>query len=146
MLKTLSDLKLTNRMDFEAAAGVIASGVTGTFVTLDSSQVLQLPSGATKLAWPVWNESYRDGSVGKWSPDVTETGKLTVIDGYLRAITDQVTGYAGLAVGDLLTVDTSGNLAVTTDGTEDIAVVMRKIDSMTYLGTAFTNLIEFTTK
>ncbi len=146
MLKTLSDLKFANRMDFTAAAGVIASGVTGIFVTLDSSQVLQLPSAATKLAWPVWNESYRDGTVGNWSPDVAETGKLTVIDGYLRAITDQVTGYAGLAVGDLLTVDTSGKLAVTTDGTKDIAVVMRKYDSMTYLGTTFTNLIEFTTK
>ncbi len=146
MLKILSDLKLANRMDFTAAAGVIASGVTGTMVTLDANQTLQLPSAATKLAWPVWTESYRDGSVGSWTPDVSATGKLTVIDGYLRAISDQVAGYAGLAVGDLVTVDTAGKLAVTTDGTKDIAVVMRKYDTLTYLGTTFTNLIEFTTK
>ena len=64
MLKLLSDLKRCNRMDFAAAAGVIASGVTGTWVTIDSNDTLQFPSEATKLAWPVWTESYRDGTVG----------------------------------------------------------------------------------
>jgi len=145
MLKLLCDLKRANRMDFEAAAGVIASGVTGTWVTLDSAQTLQLPSGATKLAFPIWTESNRDGTVG-WTPDVGATGNLTVFDGYLRAITDQVADYAGLALGSLLTVDTSGKLAKTTDGTKDVAVVMRKHDSVTILGTTFTNCIEFTTK
>lgn len=145
MLKLLSDLKLANAMDFTAAAGVIASGVTGTWVTIDSNDTLQLPSSATKFAFPVWTESNRDGTAG-YTPDVTATGKLTILDGYLRAITDQVTSYAGLAVGDLLTVDANGKLAKTTDGTKDIVVVMKKHDSVTILGTTFTNCVEFTTK
>ena len=145
MLKLLSNLNKSTRIDFTAAAGVIASGVTGTFLTIDSSQVLQYPSGNTKLAWPVWTESNRDGTVG-WTPDVDQTKKLTVLDGYLRAITDQVTDYAGLSVGDLVTADSNGKLAVTTNGAEDVGVVMRKYDSITILGTTFTNAIEFTTK
>jgi len=144
MLKLLSDLKRANRMDFTAAADVIASGVEGTWVTIDSNQALQFPAAATKLAFPVWTESNRDGTVG-WTPDVGATGKLTVLDGYLRAITDRVTSYAGLAIGDLLTVDANGKLAKTTDGTKDVAVVMRKHDSVTILGTTFSNCVEFIT-
>jgi len=132
-------------MDFIAAAGVLASGVTGTWVTIDSNDNFQLPSGATKLAWPVWTESYRDGSVGKWTPDVSATGKLTVLDGYMRAITDQVAGYGELALSNLLTVNTNGKLAVTTAGEEDVAVLMKKHDSATILGTTFTNCVEFIT-
>lgn len=145
MLKLLSDLKRSNRFDKTAAASVIASGVEGTWVTLDSNDHVDLPSAATKLAFCVWTESNRDGSVG-WTPDVGATGKLTVLDGYIRAITDQVAGYADLSIGDLLTVDTDGKLAKTTDGAKDVAVVMRKIDSVSRLGNTFTNCIEFTTK
>ena len=149
MLKLLSDLKKANRFDKTATAGVIASGVTGTWVTLDSNDHFDLPSGATRLAFCVWTESNRDGTVG-WTPDVGVTGKLTAFDGYLRAITDQVTDYASLAQGDNLTVDANGKLAKTTiaGDTENyaIAVVMRKIDSITVLGTTYTNCIEFTTK
>jgi len=144
MLKLLSDLKRANRFDKTATAGLIASGVTGSWATLDSNDKLDLPAAATKLAFPIWTESNRDGTVG-WTPDVGATGKLTVFDGYLRAITDQVTDYAGLAIGDLLTVDSSGKLAKTTDGTKDVAVVMRKAGSVTVLGTTYTNCIEFTT-
>lgn len=146
MLKLLSDLKRANRMDFDATAGLLASGVTGTWATLDGNGELALPAAATKLAFPVWTESYRDGTVGMWTPDVASTGKLTVFDGYLRAITDQVADYAGTAVGDLVTVDTAGKLAKTTDGTKDVAVVMKKHDSVTVLGTTFENCLEFTTK
>jgi hypothetical protein len=145
MLKLLSDLKKANRFDKTATAGVIASGVTGTWVTLDSNDKFDLPSGATRLAFPIWTESNRDGSVG-WTPDVGATNKLTVLDGYVRAITDQVAGYSSLALGDNLTVDANGKLAKTTNGTEIVAVVMRKIDSITVLGTTYTNCIEFTTK
>lgn len=144
MLKLLSDLKRANRFDKTATAGALLSGVTGTWVTLNASDEFDLPSAATKLAFPVWSESNRDGTVG-WTPDIAATGKLTVFDGYLRAITDQVADYAGLAQGDLLTVNTAGKLAKTTDGTKDVAVVMRKVASITILGTTFTNCIEFTT-
>jgi len=146
MLKLLSKLEKANRMDFDATAGVRASGVTGTWVTLDSAGNVDLPSAATKLAFPVWTESNRDGTVG-WTPDVSATGKLTVLDGYIRAITDQVTDYAGLAIGDLLTVDASGKLAkATADESLDVAVVMKKHDSVSVLGTTFSNCVEFTTK
>ncbi len=144
MLKLLSDLKRANRFDKTATAGLIASGVTGSWATLDSSDNLDLPAGATKLAFPIWTESNRDGTIG-WTPDVGVTGKLTVFDGYLRAITDQVTGYAGLAIGDLLTVDSSGKLAKTVVGDKDVAVLMRKAGSVTVLGTTYTDCIEFTT-
>jgi len=145
MLKLLSDLKRANRFDKSATAGVIASGVTGTWVTLDSNDNFDLPSSANRLAFPIWTESNRDGTVG-WTHDVGATGKLTVFDGYLRAITDQVYDYASLAQGDLLKVTTAGKLTKTTDATEMVAVVMRKIDSITVLGTTYTNCIEFTTK
>jgi hypothetical protein len=145
MLKLLSDLKKANRFDKTATAGVIASGVTGTWVTLDSNDHFDLPSASTRLAFPVWTESRRDGTVG-WTPDVDATGKLTVFDGYLRAITDQVSNYDSLALGNNLKVDTDGKLTKT-DGAEDaVAVVMRKIDSVTYLGTTYSDCIEFTTK
>lgn len=145
MLKLLSDLKKANRFDKTATAGVLASGVTGTWVTLDGNDDFDLPSGATRLAFCVWTESNRDGTVG-WTPDVTGTGKLTGFDGYLRAITDQVAGYDALSQGDNLTVNSDGKLAKTTDATEMIAVVMRKIDSVAYLGKTYTDCIEFTTK
>jgi hypothetical protein len=145
MLKLLSDLKRANRFDKSATAGVIASGVTGTWVTLNSNDDFDLPASATRLAFPVWTESNRDGTIG-WTPDVGATGKLTVFDGYLRAITDQVYDYAGLAQGDLLTVTSTGKLTKTTVAEEMVAVVMRKIDSITVLGTTYTNCIEFTTK
>lgn len=145
MLKLLSDLKRANRFDKTATAGVIASGVTGTWVTLDSNDHFDLPASSNRLVFPIWTESNRDGTVG-WTPDVGATGKLTVFDGYLRAITDQVTDYASLAQGDNLKVGTDGKLVKTTAAENAVAVVMRKIDSITVLGTAYTNCIEFTTK
>lgn len=145
MLKLLSDLKRANRFDKAATAGLLASGVTGTWVTLNASDEFDLPSASNRLAFPVWTESNRDGTVG-WTPDVGATGKLTVFDGYLRAITDQVTDYASLAQGDLLKVGTDGKLAKTTAAEEMVAVVMRKVPSIVILGTTFSNCIEFTTK
>jgi len=145
MLKLLSDLKRANRFDKTATAGALASGVTGTWVTLNSSDEFDLPSGATRLAFPVWSESNRDGTVG-WTPDIAATGKLTVFDGYMRAITDQVADYAGLAQGDNLTVNSAGKLAKTTAAVTSVGVVMRKVASITLLGTTFTNCVEFTTK
>lgn len=145
MLNLLSDLNKANRFDKTATAGVVASGVTGTWVTLNANDEFDLPSAATRLAFCVWSESSRDGTIG-WTPDIGATGKLTGLDGYVRAITDQVADYSSLSQGDNLTVDTDGKLAKTTDATNQIAVVMRKVDSVTVLGKTYTNCIEFTTK
>ena len=143
MLKILSDLNLANRIDFDASSTIIASGVCGSWVTLSSDE-LDFPSAATKLAFPIWTESNRDGTVG-WTPDVDTTGKLTVISGYLRGITDQFVK-ANTAVGDVLEVNTAGKLAEGTasDGVS-VAVVVKLHDSVTVLGTTYTDCVEFIT-
>ena len=145
MLKLLSNLDLANRFDKVATAGIIASGVTGTWVTLNSSDEFDLPAASNRLAFPVWTESNRNGTVG-FTPDVSTTGQLTALDGYFRAITDQVYDYASMAQGDLLKVTTAGKLTKTTAAEDAVAVVVRKVDSITVLGHAYTNCIEFTTK
>jgi len=145
MLEILSDLNRSNRMVKVATDGVIASGVNGTWVTLNASDEAAFPTGATRLAFPIWTESRRDGTVG-WTPDVAASGnKVTIMDSYLRALTDQVTSYATLALGDMLTVGTDGKLVVTTDAAEKVAIVMKKHDSFVGVSTTFTNCIEFTT-
>lgn len=146
MLKMLSNLHLANRMDFTAATDVLASGVQGSFVTIDANEKLQFAtSEESRAAWPVWTESNRDGTAG-FTPDTTTTGNLTVLDGYVRAITDQVNGYDALSIGDNLAVDTLGELQKTTTPSKQIAVVVKKHDSVTVLGTTYTDCVEFILK
>jgi hypothetical protein len=148
MLKILSDLNLVHRITKEYHDSVSASGVSGTWVTIDSdNKFIMTTATVTGHSYPIWNESNRDGTLG-FTPDVAAITKVTVLFGKLRAVTDQVTDYASMAIGDPL-VAVSGKLTKYTDGTDEEAVVAycsRKIASLTHLGTTFTNVIEFWTR
>lgn len=143
MLQILSSLNLVTRMDLTASAGVLASGVTGTWVAIDSADHVDFPSVSGVIAFPIWSESNRDGSAG-FSPDIHSTGNVTVIYGKLRGVTDQFAGSP--AVGDALYVNTSGKLsAAGSDSTNVVVAYCTKAShSVTYLSTPFT-AIEFVT-
>lgn len=143
MLKLLSDINQAAKYDYDAADDVIASGIQGMFVTIDSDDTLQYPTDGDMHSFPVWSESYRDGTAGNWNTTIDATGKLTILDNYVRGITDQVSSYDSLALGDMLKVDANGKLTKTTDATEKVAFVKKKHDSVTVLGTEFTDCVEF---
>ena len=154
MFKLLSDLNLVNRFDADAGAQVLASGVTGSWVCFKSNGKVDFPENVAEAngAFMVWTESNRAGTAGSFTPDVTETSKLSILSGAgLRGITDQVDNYGSTSVGDLLYAHTDGKLKVTTTGTgaqvaASVAVCVKKHASVTVLGTTFSNCIEFITK
>ena len=138
MLRILTNLNLLNRQDFEATAGLIASGYTGTWVKKIASDIIDLPASAGEFSiGTVWTESYRDGTIGSWTPDVGATGKLSVVFGRMRALTDQFTGTP--AIGQALQTGTDGKLAAGTYGTDVIAAFTTKAShSISHLGRTHT--------
>jgi len=99
MLKLLSNLNNCIRWDVTVAAGSwpLISGTTGTFVNFDATGAIQ-PAADTTSAAMVWSEGNRDGTAG-FSPDITGNGKLTLLGGGFRCLTDQCgTLVAGAAV------------------------------------------------
>jgi len=144
MLRILDDLNKVNRFTLGATDGLLASGVTGTWAAASEGS-LDLPSAGDLNVFQIFSESYRDGTAGKWAPDVTASGsnKLTAIAGKYRALTDQ---YAGTpSVGDYLDVDTAGKLAAGTKGDGDgVAVCTKAPHSISHLGNSYT-VIEFVT-
>lgn len=106
MLRILTNLNLLNRFDVTAVAGLLASGVTGSWVS-KSGDNIDLPATQGDYAMVVWTESNRDGTVG-FTPDVTATGKLTVVQGPFRALTDQFNSTP--SVGDLMVAGVNGKL------------------------------------
>ena len=144
MLKLISDITLVKRFDLPIATNgcsIVASGYQGMWVSKDSSGNAVDIDTPTYLAYAVWSESNRDGTVG-WSPDVAATGNITVLYGKFQAITDKYVS-ANMALGSALTVS-SGLLKVAT-GTEPVLGVCTKvIGSATYDGLT-ANFIEFQT-
>lgn len=139
MLEILSTLNLVSRFDYLGSTWVLASGVTGTWVTRDATGVEKPTAGG--FALPIWSESYRDGTTGKWSPDVDVTGKVTVIHGKLKALTDQFVGTP--SVGAPLYVDTNGKLSITSAGNAVVVAYCTKAShTFNQLGTNYT-CIEF---
>ena len=124
MFKITSDLTMVLRKEFAVAitgpGQPLASGVTGSWVTLDSSGNATLTTAATGLAWPIWNESYRDGSIGSFTPDVVNAKRVSVIVGKIFATTDQFTNSPSISKGDALTTGASGKLVKATIGTDPI--------------------------
>ena len=153
MFKIMSDLNLCDRITRPYASAIIATAKSGMFLTLNASEELDFVTsdGASGAAYPIWVEGNRDGTVG-FSPDVTATGKLTVLKGGARFLTDQVTNYAGLAIGESVVAGANGTLveyaAVTHSGIEGNVVgwILAKHDTVTYLGTTFSNVVEVHTK
>jgi hypothetical protein len=144
MLRILTNLNLLNRQDFEATAGLLASGYTGTWVAKIAGDKVDLPASAGDTCiGAVWTESNRDGSVG-WTPDVDATGKLTVLFGKFRALTDQFTSTP--SIGDALKVGTNGKLASATLGGTDrvVAYCTKASHTVEHLGKTHT-VIEYVT-
>jgi len=125
MFKLLSDLSTVQRKEIPITltGDVYVSGYAGSWVTLDSSGNAVLTSSAKGLAWPVWNESNRNGTQG-WSPDVKQAKSVTVFFGKVRFYTDRFAGTP--ALGDPLKTDTSGKLATGSFGTDPIVAYCRK--------------------
>lgn len=142
MLQILTDLLKVNRMDYTASAWILASGVQGNFVEIDGSDGVQEPSAAGNMAYAIWTESYRDGTAGNWTGDVSKTGKVTILFGKYKGLTDQFTGTP--AVGEKLYATTAGKLSTTAGAGHLIGICTKSSHSVTYLGTAFT-AIEFVT-
>ena len=142
MLQILSNLNLATRMDLEYDSWILLSGVTGTWVAPGGDDDCGKPT-AGDFAFPIWSESNRDGSAG-FSPDVESTGKVTVIYGKLRGVTDQFEGTP--SAGDALYVQANGTLTDADNGGTGIVVAYctKPSHSTTYLSTGYT-AIEFVT-
>ena len=139
MFQILSDLSLLLRKELDAddtLNDVLASGVTGTWVTLTSGSKAIRTQAATELAWPVFNESARNGTVS-WTPDVTNSKKVTILAGKFFARTDRYTSVT--AVGPLVT-GANGKLVAASEGTDTnvVAYCVKAPYSTTYLGNTVT--------
>jgi len=138
MLQILSSLNLVSRFDLTADSWTLLSGKTGSFVEMNGDGVKQPTAG--NMAFPVWSESNRDGTAG-FSPDIAATGKVTVIYGKLKGLTDQYVGTP--AVGAPLYVDANGKLTVTSAGAAVVVAYCTKAQhSVKHLSKSF-NVIEF---
>lgn len=141
MFLVTSDLSLLLRRELDvddASNDVLASGISGTWVTLNSSlKAVRTTGTATELAWPVFNESARDGSVLGWTPDVTNSKKVTVLAGKFFATTDQ---YTGVTVPGPLKTGANGKLVDAVEGstTNVVAYCIKAPYSKTYLGNTAT--------
>jgi hypothetical protein len=147
MFKIYSDLSMVLRKELDVAvtgAGqVLSSGVTGSWVTLDSSGNAILTSTQTALAWPIWNESYRSGALGQFTPDVVNSKKVSVIVGKIFATTDQFTGSPSR--GDILYTTAGGKLTNGTIGTNHPVAVCVKASYSTVYFTQTLDVIDIQT-
>ena len=140
MFNIFSDLTMVLRKEFTLAvtgAGqLLSSGVIGSWVTLDGSGNAALTTTATGLAYPVWNESYRDGTLGSFTPDVVNSKRITVIVGKIFATTDQYSNSTPISRGDALMTAAGGilvkNTAIGTYPT--VAYCVKPQYSTTYFG------------
>jgi hypothetical protein len=149
MLRVISDLTLDDRVTKEYEAGVATSGIAGIWVTLNASDKFDLTTSgsATGLSYQVWIESNRDGSPG-FTPDAAAIGKVTVLKGSYRALTNQILSadYDSCSIGDALIAGDAGLLQAapnTVAGAKaTVAYVAKKHGSVTYLGTTYTKVVE----
>ena len=140
MFSILSDLSLLLRREFpvdDSLNDVLASGVSGVWVTLASGGYAKRTQTATGLAWPVFNDSARDQSVLGWTPDVTNSKKITTLAGKYVARTDQYTSVT--TVGQALKTGANGKLVTGTAGSDPIVAYCVKAPYTTnYLGNTLT--------
>jgi hypothetical protein len=146
MFKLLSDLSTVQRKEIPinvtGSNVVFVSGYSGSWVTLDSNGYAILTSGVTGLAWPVWNESNRNGTQG-WSPDVKQAKSVTVFFGKVRAYTDRYDS-SSIVLGSSLMTAAGGVLTLQTGSNPVVAYCRKAAFSYTQFGTAF-NVIEIET-
>jgi hypothetical protein len=107
MLKLMTPLAQIERFDLTGQAGIIlASGYQGQWI-VPAATYFTYPTSGQAGAFQIWTEGMRDGTIG-FTPDVTNTGKLTVLYGKYRARTDRFNGAP--TYGDKLTVNADGDL------------------------------------
>jgi hypothetical protein len=147
MFQIFSDLTQALRKEFTLAvtgAGqVLSSGVTGSWVTLDGSGNATLTQAATGLAWPIWNESYRNQTLGAFTPDVVNSKRISVIVGKIFATTDQYISTPSR--GDALKTGAGGKLASGSAADDPIvAYCVKPQYQVTYFGQTL-NVIDIQT-
>ena len=145
MLKLLSDLIMAERLDITDDDIASLSGYMGSWVTLDSNAHLTLTSAAAVPAYPIWNESAVLAETSRgFTQDVTETGKLTVLTGHHKALTNQYSGTP--AIGERLATAATGVLETNATPGQGmvVAVCTKAPHSVEYRGTTFT-CIEYET-
>ena len=136
MFTVLSDLSLIGRRDISigttiAGADITLSGIQGMWVSLDAADSAAMPAAATKLAWPVFNESQRDQTKGKWTPDVTLTKKVTILFGKYFARTSIFTGSPTIGA----TLDVNGGGQLVSGSSAPVAYCVVPPRNIDYLGT-----------
>jgi hypothetical protein len=141
MFSILSDLSLLLRRELDvddSLNDVLASGVSGVWVTLNSSaKAARTQSVGAGPAWPVFNDSARDQSVLGWTSDVKNSKKVTILAGKYIARTDQYTSIT--TVGQALTTGANGKLVAGTEGSHNIVGYCVKAPyAYTYLGNSLT--------
>lgn len=134
MFLVLSDLSLVVRRDVEidqVNGSVYVSGIQGMWVTINATtgKAMQT-STATRLAWPVFNETARAQTAGGWAPDVQQTKKVTILSGRYFARTNMVSGSP--AIGAALDVGAGGYLTAGTSA--PVAYVIKTYSNYDYLG------------
>jgi len=150
MMKLISDLIMAERLDIVEDGVLSVSGVMGSWVTYNSSNQMVLTSAQVALAYPVWNESatLAEGTNLGYTPDVAETGVVTVLTGHHRALTNQYDTAIEPAVGNTLVASAAvvGTLVVnlTPGATQALAVCTKAPHTVSYRGTDFT-CIEYET-
>lgn len=136
MLQLITDLSMIMRKDLDVTGtDVLVSGLQGSWVTLAAGKA-SLTSTNVGLAWPVWTESNRDGSVG-FTPDAKNSKKITALVGKFFATTDQYTGTP--VAGNPLKTGASGKLAVASANSEyPVAYCVKAPYTMSYFGKTIT--------
>jgi hypothetical protein len=143
MFLVLSDLAVLTRKELTidtTTPNVLTSGVQGSWVTISgSNSTAFLTSGATALAWPVFNESKRDQTAGAWAPDVLNTGKVTILTGKYFARTSVYSGSP--AVGQPLDCMAGGLIQGASGTATNVGFCIKAPYSYNYLGYTF-NVID----
>jgi tRNA G37 N-methylase TrmD len=153
MLVIKSDLNLLDRMSVDYSTDLLNSGVQGTWCTIDANNkaVITTTSGAAGLSFAVFSESNADGTQG-WAPDVAASGKVTLLSGTYRAVTDQISEatYDAVSVGDALAAGDGGKLiaapATAAGAMALVGWVKRKYTTYAHRGASYTKVIEYVTR
>jgi hypothetical protein len=152
MLELLTDIETVQRIDYTFPSNA-ASGFQGCYVVPTSTVgSVALTQGSVGNALPIWTEggNRTTETAGSWSPDVSETSKITVINGAYRARTNKYTEEAGaggtLSLGDPLKTWSGGELAKATLGTDYIVGYVQRLGYSYTFGTGQTaTVIDFIT-
>jgi|APSaa5957512622_1039677.scaffolds.fasta_scaffold00296_28 hypothetical protein len=141
MLKLLSNLNILQRVELTMPNWSDTTLKQGAWIGLGG---ITPASKGLLAAYPIWTESNRNNTYG-FTPDAVATGKLTLLVGTHRAMTDWVTT-SGISVGSPLAVETDGTLGIGTMGTHNIVAYCEALTtSYVYMGTTYSNVITYIT-